>query len=127
MIVPPKNVGLAHFARNSCARRPICCSRTQGFRAEGEGVIFPLRWLTEVNEEPLAESVERLSRRSQGGTLAERRECQNELARLRGLFRQSPQLFSPLLVAELKSVADRLAQAPPEAELEGEVPPDGVR
>ncbi len=74
-----------------------------------------------MNEEPLTESVERLSRRSQGGTLAERRQCQDELARLRGLFRQSPELFSPLLLAELKSVAERLSQAPAEAELQAEL------
>ncbi|HVJ17761.1 MAG TPA: ATP-dependent DNA helicase RecQ [Polyangiaceae bacterium] len=74
-----------------------------------------------MNEDPLEDSVERLSQRSQGATLAERRECQYELARLRGLFRQSPELFSPFLVAELKGVAERLSQAPPEAELEAEL------
>jgi ATP-dependent DNA helicase RecQ len=74
-----------------------------------------------VNSDPLVDSVERLARRSQDVNLAERRECLQELGRLRGLFRQSPDLFSPLLVADLKKVAERLAAPPQQAELEAEL------
>ncbi len=74
-----------------------------------------------MSEEPLELAVERLRASAAGAGLRERRECRKELERLRALYRQTPILFSPDVVAALRGVAQSLSQPPGEDELVGEL------